>query len=273
MPKDLRARMWPHFMEKKYLPKEQIYISRKVLGQLYDLVERVDFVPRYDTDFDRRILEAYELKESDLQVAREIKNDYDIELRRILAQQSIETEFEIWSTFAVSYAGPSRNYKLHEELGRIAAALKDRYRLICQDRAGDKHFKVLGPFVAAMYRVTYDEVVAARTKKPGNSEASKEEEGEEEPSMTAPRDDDPKKKVPLISFPWCFWDVLGRIANAKKAPTKKPDGGVVDAPTGKAVAMEDEKPIDVGTTNVVETAGRVTHPGEVLELFHGEGGQ
>ena len=259
MPKDLRARMWPHFMEKKYLPKEQIYISRKVLGQLYDLVERVDFVPRYDTDFDRRILDAYELKESDLQVAREIKNEYDIELRRILAQQSIETEFEVWSTFAVSYAGPSRNYKLHEELGRIAAALKDRYRLICQDRAGDKHIKVLGPFVAAMYRVTYDEVVAARTKKPWNSEAPNEGEPSST-TTTATEDDDPKKNMPLISFPWCFWDVLGQIANAKKTTTNKPNGGVVNAPTGKAVAMEDEKPIDVGTTNVIETAGEVRPP-------------
>jgi len=36
MPKRLRPRKWPHFMDKKFKPKEQIYISKKILGQLYD---------------------------------------------------------------------------------------------------------------------------------------------------------------------------------------------------------------------------------------------
>lgn len=38
MPKRLRPKLWPHFMESRHRPKEQIYTSPKILGQLYDKV-------------------------------------------------------------------------------------------------------------------------------------------------------------------------------------------------------------------------------------------
>ena len=43
IPRYLRPRKWPHFMEKKNKPAEAVYVSKKVLGQLYDMVELVNF--------------------------------------------------------------------------------------------------------------------------------------------------------------------------------------------------------------------------------------
>ena len=86
-------------MEKKYKPKSATYHSDKILGQLYDKVESVDFTPQYEEPFDKRILRAYELDEALLKVVRQTKSKYDTAMLRIMAQQEIKTEFEIWSTF------------------------------------------------------------------------------------------------------------------------------------------------------------------------------
>src|SRR3954468_8690297 len=74
MPKRLRPRQWPHFMEKKFKPKSAIYHSEKILGQLYDKVESVDFVPQYEEPFDKRILRAYKLDDTLLKAVRQMKS-------------------------------------------------------------------------------------------------------------------------------------------------------------------------------------------------------
>jgi RNA-dependent RNA polymerase len=146
-------------MEKKYKPKEAIYKSEKILGRLYDKVESVDFVPQYDEEpFDRRILSAYKLDSALLKTARQIKSQYDTAMRRIMAQQEIRTEFEVWTTFVLSRPRVGSDYKVQEEMARISETLKEQFRAVCIEKAGGRDFLILGPFVAGMYKVTKEEL-------------------------------------------------------------------------------------------------------------------
>jgi RNA-dependent RNA polymerase len=203
MPKRLRSYKWPHFMEKKYKPKDAIYHSEKILGQLYDSVERVSFVPQWKEPFDKRVLKAYKLNDATLKSARQIKRKYDAAMRRIMAQQDIETEFEVWSTFLLSRPRVGSDYKMQEVIGAISRALKDQFRAVCIEAAGSNDFSVLGPFVAAMYRVTKEELDIALAECRALKLAG--EQGVPRRKMEA-------DFMPLISFPWLFEKELGRIA-------------------------------------------------------------
>ncbi|KFZ15059.1 hypothetical protein V501_02915 [Pseudogymnoascus sp. VKM F-4519 (FW-2642)] len=259
MPKYLRPRKWPHFMEKKHKPKEQIYVSEKILGQLYDKVESVDFIPHYESPFDKRILRAYPEDRATLKSARQIKSQYDTAMRRIMAQHDIETEFEVWTSFVLSKPRVGSDYKVQEEMGIISSTLKARFKEICVEAAGGNDFKSLGPFAAAMYQVTCEELAIAlhecRTMK------------------TIGGRDVPKRKMepksmPLMSFPWIFQSVLGRIATGSE-PTTLEDVGLSFITRNEAkakkprLAMSDEDDHE----DYIETADGVTHRGELLDLF------
>lgn len=266
MPSELRCRKWPHFMEKDHKPKEQIYVSKKVLGQLYESVERVDFVPVFHTPFDKRILDAYQLELKMIEDAGELKKQYDAAMRRIMAQHEIATEFEVWATFVLHHANQSKDYKFHEGMGEISGALKDRFRNACYEKAGSKDFEVMGPFVAAMYKVTQEEMAQAleecnQTKTVGGQDRKVRR------MIT--------KNMPLMSFPWLFHGILGKIANGE---LRQRTGEMVDAML--AIQGEPKKTtpkrnriglgiLDAGDTLL--TAEGEVHRGEALELFqHGE---
>ena len=204
MTRDLHPRKWPHFMEKIHKPKEQIYESKKVLGQLYDQVERIDFIPAFDKPFDQRILYAYQLSRDIIQAAANLKFQYDSAMRRIMAQHEIKTEFEVWSTFVLQHSNAMKDYKFHEEIGRLSQALKDEFRAECYRTAGGKEPRMIAPFVAAMYHVTNEQVQVALR--------------ECHQMATVAELDSPSQKMvtsgmPLMSFPWLFPNILGRIAN------------------------------------------------------------
>ncbi|KAH0543787.1 hypothetical protein FGG08_001969 [Glutinoglossum americanum] len=264
MPRELRVRMWPHFMEKQWVPQEQTYVSGKVLGQLYDQVERVDFVPQYEYKFDDRILKAYKLSDYILGSARVVKKQYDSAMRRIMAQHEIATEFEVWSTFVIHHASMSKDYKFHEEIGHISQSLKDRFRGECINKAGGKDFMVLGPFVAAMYTVTKQQLAVALHE----CRQKKVVGGKEAP----PRRMD-AKSMPLISFPWIFKDIMGKIANERPSgwteDVAEKQGISTDAPRwNKKVTGEDKMQVE---DDFVETTEGFTHRGEVLQLFNKSG--
>ena len=263
MPSELRCRKWPHFMEKDHKPKEQIYVSKKVLGQLYDQVERVDFVPVFDHQFDTRILDAYELDPKTLEDAADLKQQYDAAMRRIMAQHDIATEFEVWATFVLHHANQSKDYKFHEEMGEISGALKDRFRAACYEKAGSKDFEVMGPFTAAMYRVTRDEMAQALEK----CNQVKVVGGQERRAKRTVA-----KNMPLMSFPWLFHGILGKIANGELRPRT---GDMFD--TTAVIQGEPKKTtpkrnrIGLGildAEDTLQTTEGLIHRGEALELFH-----
>ncbi|CAL3968152.1 unnamed protein product [Diplocarpon coronariae] len=260
MPKILRPKKWPHFMEKKYKPQSQQYHSDKVLGQLYDKVQMVDFVPQYEGPFDKRILRAYKLDDALLKSARQVKSKYDIAMKRLMAQQEIKTEFEIWSTFVLSRPRVGSDYKVQEEIARLSDALKDQFRAECISKAGSKEFALLGPFVAAMYKVTKEELDIALNE----CRSTRLVGGRPVPL----RKMEPKY-MPLISFPWIFEKELGRIATGMDTSEDFEDLGlaalVLKEPgqprkRGVGVAAEDDY--------ITREDGVLIHRGEELDLFH-----
>jgi RNA-dependent RNA polymerase len=202
--RNLEPRKWPHFMEKFHMPKEKIYHSNKILGQLYDAVERIDFVPSLEMPFDQRLLKC-EINVPDglLTFAKDLKGQYDDAMRRIMAQHEIKTEFEVWSTFVLSHANVSKDYKFHEEIGTISSSLRETFRKKCYEQVGGRNFEQLAPLALAMYRVTHEEMSTALAKYRADN----------------PTDDkffrNPAPKIdqfPLISFPWILPRILGKIA-------------------------------------------------------------
>ncbi|KMU81659.1 RNA-directed RNA polymerase Rdp1 [Coccidioides immitis RMSCC 3703] len=259
MTKDLAPRKWPHFMEKKHKPKDAQYISQKILGKLYDIVERVNYRPKLEAPFDDRILNSgIEVNDDLLAVAAELKVLYDADMCRIMAQHEIKTEFEVWSTFVLSHSNMSKDYKFHEEIGQISCALRERFRNLCCEKAGGKNFEHLAPLAVAMYKVTCNEMTQALAK----IMARCGEDDDQSPWS------EHEEKLPLISFPWLLQPVLGKIVNKHYDPACLEEVGLW---SGQASFKKRKDGIDGNSsgTRDVETAGGVQHAGEVLELFQG----
>ena len=153
--------------------------------------------------------------------------------------------------------------------GRISEALKERFRLVCIELAGGKDFSVLGPFVAAMYKVTKEELDIAlaecrSTKIVGGLEVPKRK--------MVP------KSMPLLSFPWLFEKELSRIATSTEA-TDDIEGLGLQTLDLKGDANTSRKPAGVrrGVINAVDLDdyiqqedGRIIHRGEELDLFRAD---
>ncbi len=234
----LHPKRWPHFMEKR-----NSYRSRKALGQLYDRVAHEDtgFQPRCEDIFDRRVIQKYEHSETTLAEAKEIKAQYDFAVRRLLKQHRVGTEFELYSGWAMSRPAVGSDYKRQEVLGHEFDAMKDRFRDVCYEAAGGLTPELLDPFVAAMYKVTEDEVTAAL-----RGDGDDDVDVDAEPASY--------RRNPLISFPWIFHWILIRIAVGndykpsecalaaarRKIPLKLSQA--VPAPTTQEAKVGQEKP-------------------------------
>lgn len=168
------------------------------------MVVKIDFVPSYELKFDDRILDAYVLNEDSLAAARAIKTEYDAALHRIMAQHDIRTEFEVCSTFVMHHSTAAKDYKFHEEIASIRDGLRDSFRKMVVEKVGDRDEEKLGPFIAAMYTVTKQELDAAL-----QSREIKKTKGKDSAEPTS-KD---IEEMPLISFPWLFPEILGRLAN------------------------------------------------------------
>ncbi|KAI0540386.1 RNA dependent RNA polymerase-domain-containing protein [Xylaria digitata] len=190
----LRPKEFPHFMEKP----GKCYHSKKILGQLYDDVTKVEFQPNYNDTFDERIIRRYKLTDEVLRKARTIKRQHDRALMKIMNQREIRTEFEVWSTFVLTKPRVGSDYQMQETMGPIIASHCERFRNVCVRVAGSRDPKVLYPFITAVYRVTWEEVqVRIREANYGIGGVTV---GQLHP-------------MPFISFPWIFEQELGRIAN------------------------------------------------------------
>ncbi|KAI0162031.1 RNA dependent RNA polymerase-domain-containing protein [Xylariaceae sp. FL1272] len=205
----LRPREKPHFME----PTGRRYISHGILGQLYDATRRAEFSPNYSGTFDERIMRRFQLSDETLKQARIIKRQHDKALRQIMNQREIGTEFEVWSTFVLTRPRFSSEYKLQEDMGAIIHAHKDRFRNACIRVAGSRHPDKLFPFIAAAYRVTWEEVQVALCKR-----AQLSNDGSDEPTQDQPIEEQltQEQPMPLISFPWIFEREMGLIARMKE---------------------------------------------------------
>lgn len=198
------------------MEKKNSYTSRKALGVIFDKVKgkQVKFDPIWDSPFDQRIIKKFELKRDTLKSARKIKTQYDTSVRRLLSQHALKTEFELWTGFAMSKPAVGSDYKVQEELRREYNNLKAAFRQLCIDTAGSKNAEKLEPFVAAMYKVTDEEMKIALYE---HHRGVINNAG----TLLQPRKLEPKS-MPLISFPWIFHKEMCRIANSSNLELRSP---------------------------------------------------
>ena len=245
------------------------------MGQLYDQVERVDFVPAYRAPFDDRILNAYRPDADMLDTVRDIKSDYDAHIRRIMAQHEVKTEFEVWSTFVLQHSRTTNAFKFHEVIWELSVALKEQFRKTCYERAGGEDFNTLAPFVAAMYIVTHREMADAVWECSQFQDVG----GRRRPLRELTAD-----TMPLMSFPWLFPDILGKIAKGdvqqaeETVSTRRKAAQMAGMARSGLVAAQSSvipsgqrrsvmAPSLLDTADDIETAAGVTHPGDTLQLF------
>jgi RNA-dependent RNA polymerase len=180
---------------------------------LYDAVKTEDFSPNLSNPFDSRILECSLVEESKRfeRFSSELKVNYDTAMRRIMAQYGIETEFEVWSTFVLGHNFMCRDYKLHEDLGKVASGLRSGIQEQCYKHLGGKRdFGHVAPLAVAMYRITHEEVQDALATLRGENAYDDQDEAQglpDEHEMEISR-------LPFISFPWVFEPVLCKIVSS-----------------------------------------------------------
>lgn len=239
MPKHLKVSRWPHWAEKD---KSRSYTSKKILGQMYDEVDRVPFVPAWDLPFDNRILNAFELDDHVLALAREVKVEYDEAIRRLMTQHTVRTEFEIWTTFIMEHNHESRDFKIAEELGETIVGLKKQFQDLCYERAGTtaalREWAKLKLFVAAMYTVTAQEVVQANHECQSRHLAA---------GRWVPDRERTTETMPLMSFPWLFQRELGDIAMGRNGAGSLP---ILASYTNRSL-----KPLQTTTPSISTVSG------------------
>ena len=204
--KRLRPRKYPHYLQHNR-PDHQCYHSEKIIGQLYDEVQTIDFKPILGQAFDNRVRDLYEKDDERDKVIREIKVEYDAALRRIMAQFEIETECELWTAFLLTHSNSVKEYELQTKVGTLVTSVKEKFRNSCIKKAGGMSSGKLWPFVAAMYEITAQDVahsISDLQKTYGFDE------------NTVP-DMEPHER-PFFSFPWLFAHQLGRIAECTALP-------------------------------------------------------
>lgn len=196
------------------MEKRSSYTSRKALGVIFDKVVKrtVNFQPDWHAAFDQRITKRFELSQDMLDTARSIKTQYEICVRRVLAQHDVGTEFELYITWAMTTPETENQYKRQENLGREYDILKARFREQCHEASGGDSDK-LEKLVAAMYVVTETETTLwlAEDRRGSTSDG--------EDGMPAKQPE--AKSMPLISFPWIFPGILIQIATGTKPEPRK----------------------------------------------------
>ncbi|EXX63767.1 hypothetical protein RirG_149260 [Rhizophagus irregularis DAOM 197198w] len=98
VPQELRVERFPDFMEKH---DKLSYESEKVLGILYRSIKVVDYERYTSLNFDKRLLyvEGYEKY---LNNALRLKRAYDAEIKGVMNQFGIMTEFEVVSGYIIN---------------------------------------------------------------------------------------------------------------------------------------------------------------------------
>ena len=213
--KKLRPREYPHYLQGNR-PDHKVRKSTSIVGQLYDMVQRIEYQPIINSPFDRRVLDAYEPNEELDQQASILKNEYDAGLRRIMAQFEVETEAEIFTGFVMRHSKGLKEYELQSKIGELVNGVKEKFREACIDAAGGRDSANLYPFVASMYRVTAQHV-RSELQDLRNTFGY---HAESTPEMA------PQER-PLVSFPWIFHQELGQIASGRIAQPRADVGSII----------------------------------------------
>ena len=132
---DLRPVKYPHFMENKYKPS---YPSETILGQLYNQVKQFEVELHRDqrqfvadaTAFPYNIL-VVDGSDSYMTAAAITKNEYDLELNRVMRQYGIQNEAQIVSGYILKftskqYAKQAKMFDLRNEISHAVKVIQDK---------------------------------------------------------------------------------------------------------------------------------------------------
>ncbi|CAB5391526.1 unnamed protein product [Rhizophagus irregularis] len=186
----LRANTFPDFMEKHDKPT---YISEKVLGILYRSINEEAFNPCYQMVLDDRLhVQGYKTY---VEEARKIKRTYDADIKGLMNQYGVKTEFEVTSGYIVNTIinlERKKSRDINKSVMDAFISIRRHYRKLFEEEFYGKGTNIISPVAhnrmrakaAAWYFVTYH---PAELK--GN----------------------PSER--MISFPWVAYDVLCDIVN------------------------------------------------------------
>ena len=257
MPRHLHPKRWPHFMDRK----SEKYHSTTALGQLYDRVHHSEFHPEYETPFNKDMLRRFPRDYALETRLRKIKKQYDAALRRLMGQRDIKTEFEVFTGFVMSRPRIGSDYKVQDEVGRDSQDLQRRFRNICVALAGGKEFDKLAPVVAAMYRVTEQEVGIAL-------ELATSRHLVEETKQVILERNIRDTAMPLTSFPWIFYQVLCQIMvmAGKEKRVEQIHATKDDAASGEDITRSTAKTPTLDGISMTDD-GRLMHFGQELDIL------
>ncbi|CAG8567169.1 13561_t:CDS:2 [Dentiscutata erythropus] len=191
-PNELKVKSFPDFMEK---PDKPSYPSQKVLGRLYRSIEVADFSPYTEIVFDDRLLvPGYEAFVED---ARACKRDYDSEVRGLMNQYGVLSEYEVASGFIVNTVLKVEKKKprdVQKSVSDMIAVIRRLYK-----KRFEKEFYVEGPEGSMNVSPDSRGLLEAKASAWYYVTYHKEEIG-----------DDPTDQ--MISFPWVNHEILCEIA-------------------------------------------------------------
>jgi hypothetical protein len=132
---DLRPSEYPHFMENKFKPS---YHSDTILGQLYDEVKRFEenitmnknqnTVSTFSFPYDILVVNG---SDAFMKAASISKNEYDLELKRVMRQYGIQNEAELVSGYILKfttkqYTKQAKTFELRNEISHAVKMIQDK---------------------------------------------------------------------------------------------------------------------------------------------------
>ncbi|GBC04988.1 hypothetical protein RclHR1_00060001 [Rhizophagus clarus] len=196
-PLNLRVKEFPDFMEK---PDKAVYQSKKVLGTLYRSIKEEDYKPYTDLNFDTRLhVTGYEKYLDD---ARMLKNSYDKDVKALMNQYGILTEYEVTSGYIIN-THPIDKKKPRDVVKCVMdamAPIKNHYRKL---------------FEREFHYNDYDNIFTLEASIQMESKAYAWYYVTYHPSQ--------RTNENMISFPWIVGDILCKIALKNHSITRKND--------------------------------------------------
>ncbi|KAI9244196.1 RNA dependent RNA polymerase-domain-containing protein [Phascolomyces articulosus] len=219
LPDHLRPKNYPDFMEKT---DKANYPSNKILGELYRSIDDHE-IQHYKTNLELKTVYDTRMHvdgmEKYIWEARELKEQYDQEVREIMNQYGVATESELVSGSIVKWLkredGPEKFHEVRHEARREITRLRDDWRRL--------HF----PALNASH---HSERVGRRRNKSNNQRMSKEYTREEKRQedckaaawyyVTYHRAEQYDEKKRMLSFPWVAQEILCRLAKMNRHSEK-----------------------------------------------------
>jgi RNA-dependent RNA polymerase len=132
---DLRPSKYPHFMENKF---KSSYHSDTILGQLYDEVKRFEenitmnknqnTVSTFSFPYNILVING---SDAFMKAASISKNEYDLELKRVMRQYGIQNEAELVSGYILKfttkqYTKQAKTFELRNEISHAVKMIQDK---------------------------------------------------------------------------------------------------------------------------------------------------